>query len=257
MRSINPYSHFGFLHPALMNFFEKESIESRVRRSVGAIMDSLFDSEEYFDQNRMRAIYPAQSLFYWLSSGERVDAEWLTSEGGEIYDDYGVKIDVAAFKQLSAAQHMAAYGLWLLGEDISSCGPSAEEDWDDNRINPQGWKELEVIDHRGECLLIAYQALAYSQRLNTGEKLNDEESKNISAFNFSEIGKNGAKKRHASMNKLRDWAVVKYRAGTWPSANQAAHELKDSVIQHGRTIGANLEPQNAQRTIANWFRRSA
>lgn len=72
----------------------------------------------------------------------------------------------------------------------------------------------------------------------------------------STIGKSGAQKRHAPMNELQKWAVEKYKAGEWKSANEAAHKLKDSVITHGRTINAHLSEENAQRTIAEWFRKS-
>jgi hypothetical protein len=73
----------------------------------------------------------------------------------------------------------------------------------------------------------------------------------------SEIGKSGASKRHGPMAALRSWAIDRYREGKWASANQAAFDLMESVIAHGRTINANLSPANAQRTIAEWFRKSA
>lgn len=72
----------------------------------------------------------------------------------------------------------------------------------------------------------------------------------------SRSGKAGAAKRHAPMAQLRAWAIEKYREGKWPSANQAAHDLRDCVIEHGRTIGANLSKANAQRTIADWINKS-
>lgn len=73
---------------------------------------------------------------------------------------------------------------------------------------------------------------------------------------FSNLGRDGAQKRHAPMAELRAWTIEQYRAGTWPSANKAAHDLKGSVIAHGRTIGATLTEENAQRTIAEWIRKS-
>ncbi len=81
----------------------------------------------------------------------------------------------------------------------------------------------------------------------TGRKLPSE---------FAALGRRGAQKRHAPMATLREWAVEKYKAGEWKSANQAAHALKESVIEHGRGIGAHLSEENAQRTIAEWFRMS-
>lgn len=74
--------------------------------------------------------------------------------------------------------------------------------------------------------------------------------------NFSELGKAGAAARHARLSDLRTWALEQYRAGQWPSANKAAHSLKDEVIKRGRTIGVSLSDENAQRTIAEWFRKS-
>lgn len=79
----------------------------------------------------------------------------------------------------------------------------------------------------------------------------------LATFNPVDLGRKGAAKRHAQMAKLRSWAIQQYKAGEWKSANQAAHSLKASVIEHGRTIGACLTEENAQRTIAEWFRKSA
>ena len=74
---------------------------------------------------------------------------------------------------------------------------------------------------------------------------------------FSKLGRGGAQKRHAPMAELREWAVKKYRAQTWNSANEAAHALAVEVVAYGRTIGAELKPSNAQRTIYDWFLKSA
>ncbi len=72
----------------------------------------------------------------------------------------------------------------------------------------------------------------------------------------SAIGKAGAVKRHSANAALREWAIGQYQAATWKSANQAAHALKEDIIEHGRKIGAHLSEENAQRTIAEWFRKS-
>lgn len=70
-------------------------------------------------------------------------------------------------------------------------------------------------------------------------------------------GKAGGQKRHAKMTELKGWAIQKYKAGTWKSANQAASELMTDVLVHSHEIGANLTKSNAQRTIAEWIRKSA
>jgi len=69
-------------------------------------------------------------------------------------------------------------------------------------------------------------------------------------------GKKGLQARHENIRKLKAWSIEKYQAGKWNSANEAACSLVDDIIEHGRTIGAYLKKSNAQRTIAEWFRRS-
>lgn len=69
------------------------------------------------------------------------------------------------------------------------------------------------------------------------------------------MGKKGAAKRHAPMRELEQYAGELYREREWKSANQAAHQLKEKIMAHGRSISAPLSEQNAQRTIADWFRK--
>lgn len=81
--------------------------------------------------------------------------------------------------------------------------------------------------------------------------------KRLPVQDFSKLGKKGATKRHGPMKNLEAWAVKKYREKEWPSANKAAHDLKDQVMEYGRTIDAHLTEENAQRTIADWFRKAS
>lgn len=70
---------------------------------------------------------------------------------------------------------------------------------------------------------------------------------------FSVIGSRGAVVRHAPMRELKKWAIAQYASGVYQNAYAASHEIRDSVIEHGRTINANLSPYNAQRTIYLWL----
>lgn len=71
----------------------------------------------------------------------------------------------------------------------------------------------------------------------------------------SRNGKAGAAKKLGPIRELERWAKQKYSEKKWPSANKAAYEMKDEVLVHGRSIGAVLTEQNAQRTIAAWLRK--
>jgi hypothetical protein len=258
MRQINPYSHIPFLHAGLMRLLPKDSFSLRMRRAIGDEIDAMLEPDEEFgERGNFSSSFPVQSLFLWITSNkEGLVLDWLSNEDGNYFDDNGELIPPTVAPSLPGVEQLAAYGLWFLDVEMASCGPYSEEDYDDNRINPDGWKESEVLDHKAECLLNAYQALVYAERLIHGTKLSAEETERAAQFDFSAIGKDGAEKRHAPMKALRAWAIAKYRAGKWPSANQAAHDLKASVIAHGNTINAKLTEQNAQRTIANWFSKS-
>jgi hypothetical protein len=77
----------------------------------------------------------------------------------------------------------------------------------------------------------------------------------------SEHGKLGAKKHHEPMKKLKAWVIEKYRAGKkdskeWDSKRQASIALVCEAMNYGKTINANLSPQNAQDTIYRWIRNA-
>lgn len=111
---------------------------------------------------------------------------------------------------------------------------------------------LNVIGLANQCIATA-RVIADPGLLNI-KLLSD--FADIRRAEISRNGKKGTEKRHAPMRELRAWAVDQYRAKKWPSANNAAHELRDLIIEHGRTINAILKKENAQRTIAEWFRKS-
>lgn len=115
-------------------------------------------------------------------------------------------------------------------------------------------KREDLNDPAGSCLGLlceAYYASGILEQSINGSAI----TKSLDKM-FSRLGTKGADTRHAPMRELRDWALSKYQAGSWPSANKAAHDLKNQVMAHGRTIGAILTEQNAQRTIAEWIRNT-
>lgn len=264
MLFINRYSHIPFLTSELRQLLPDGSFAARLRRAIGnnlhySLVDCAEEHGEKSDESEYSSLFPVDALFLWATSDGGLDPEWLASEDGSYLDDDGEVIPPSVKPSYSAVEQLAAYGLWLLDEQMGSLGPIPENDADIGPLpehNCQGWKRDEVIEHRAACMLLAYQALSYSQRILSGTQLTAEETTRAEQCNFSAMGKAGAQKRHAPMAALRSWAIERYQVGDWQSANQAAHALKDSVIEHGRTISAHLSEENAQRTIAEWFRKS-
>ena len=261
---INWYSHIPFLTAELKQLLPNGSFASRLWRSLGnalhyELVERAEDHGEYSDEYSIQV--PVDALFLWVTDekkGGGLDPEWLASDDGSYLDDDGEVIPPTLKPSYSAVEQLAALGLWFIDEKRHDIGPIPENDADVGPIcehNRYGWKRDDVIEHKAACALFAYQALAYSQRISRGANLTTEEIARADKINFSAMGRSGAKKRHAPMVALRSWAIERYRDGQWQSANQAAHTLRELVITHGRTINAHLSEENAQRTIAEWFRK--
>jgi hypothetical protein len=200
---------------------------------------------------------PIDALYIWATKGT-----WLITDDEGFIDDTTNLVELAFWCStentkeinplLSAIEQLAIYGLWLLKVHLGA------------RTTEKDWTYSKVSNHRSECLLFAYQALVFALKIKLGTPPNVEEIEKSQKEFFSKAGKAGADKRHAPMKELRDWTIEQYKAGSWiaknESANKAAHDLKEKVLAHGKIINpelAILSEQNAQRTIAEWIRKSA
>ncbi|CAG9183504.1 hypothetical protein CURE108131_07595 [Cupriavidus respiraculi] len=245
------FEHHRFVRIALEELIKKNSFASYLWKSIGAELHYVLREWPDDDEAGFSKVYPVEALYLWLYKSGGLDPMWLADEVGRFEDDTGHPLPDGIGPTYSPAQQLVAYGLWLLNVHGEVKGPIVDEGY-----NEQGWSREDVLEHRYETLLLAYQALVYAQKLAAGMPLTGEEVARAKLVNFSKLGEEGARKRHEPMTQLKRWAVELYKAGTWPSANRAAHDLKERVIEHGRTIGAVLSDQNAQRTIAEWFRKS-
>lgn len=249
---MNEFFHQPLLELELKKLLAEGSFSSISWRTIGSELHyRLVDWPDETETEYSR-MFPVDALFLWVSKDGGLDAEWLATEDGHYLDDDGFVIPPTVKPSYSAVEQLAAYGLWLISEYVmGSYGAIPKQG-----ANENGFNRDEVIEHRAACMLLAYQAIVYCQRVLHRTKLSGAEKEQADKLNFSALGKAGAARRHAPMTTLRAWAIEEYHAGEWKSANQAAHALKDSVIKHGRTINAHLSEENAQRTIAEWFRKS-
>ncbi len=259
MLFINEYSHIPFLNRELKKLLPDGSFASRLWQAIGNELHYRLVDWPDESETEYSSLFPVDALFIWVNQDGGLDPKWLASEDGSYLDYDGEVIPPSVKPSYSEVEQLAAYGLWLLDEQMLSLGPIPENDADIGPLpkrNFYGWRRDEVIEHRAECMLLAYQSLSYCQRILSGTRLTADEEARGKTFNFSAMGKAGAEKRHEPMAKLRQRAIELYQAGKWQSANKAAHALKEEIIKHGRTINAHLTDENAQRTIAGWFRKS-
>ena len=236
-----------------MKFFPSDTIAIRLRKKIGIELGAMF-ADDNFEEDSYSHLFPIRTVFEWLMSGSGISPADLTHPNGVLYDDNGEMITEYMSSQFSSAEHIAAFGLWFMESEAMVLGGPP---FDFNGANNQGWFELDVLNHKAECLLCAYQALCYANRVSEKINLTPEEREGIAKFDFSALGAAGAAKRHSPTKALREYALSLYEPSQWKSANQAAHELMERIMVHGRSINATLAPSNAQRTIAEWFRKKS
>lgn len=248
----NPYDHTPFLKKELNQLLTEGSFASRVWKGIGYELHEWLSRDTPDGDETFSSLFSSQALFLWINRYGALDIESFVNADGYYEDDYGREIPVSVERSLTGTEQMAAYGLWLVTSFLHCLGeiPDVETEFNEN-----GFRRHEVLEHKAECMLLAYQALFYAHRLLDSPDLNEDEQALASSIDFSSLGKKGAEKRHAPMRELERYAVELYRQKQWKSANQAAYQLKDLIIAHGRSIGAVLSEENAQRTIAGWFRK--
>ena len=251
MLAFNLPPHVSFVHSNLMNYLRKDSFAERMKISIGWEIDWQLHADN-FDSDYPRSQSSVSLLFDWIISSGGLPPRLLEDENGQIFDDRNRLIDTDLIGPISGIEQMAAYGLWFLDVEFKKMTPRIIEHVNSSRVT-----ELSIADHKAECMLNAYQALYYAERLSNQIKLTSEENENIKKFDFSALGRSGAAVRHEPMRDLREYALSLYKLREWKSANLAAYELKDEILIHGRKINANLKPSNAQRTIAEWFRKKS
>jgi hypothetical protein len=271
MLFIDESSHRTFLKQELQQLLPEGSFASLVWCSLGReLHERLIEwiwPDEVTDQ-----INPVEALFLWGNNGG-LDPEWFANEDGKYIDDAGNEIPPSIKPALSVVEQLAAYGLWLLEEEYHSLGAIEDEsnsahvflteeelrslaaipEEEEEKSNEQEWTRSEIIEHRRACVVLAYQALAYSHRTTLTAKEKEKATQFLSAW-----GKAGGKKRHEKMAKLKAWVIEKYRAGKsnskeWDSKRQASIALVNKVMDYCETIGLKPSSPDMQDRIYRWI----
>lgn len=253
-----PFEHKVSAAAELIGFIKADRFATHLIKQIGQelhhrLVEWPVESEVEYSRD-----HPVSALFVWLDrDGIGLDPEWLKREDGTYADDQGKPIPSTVKPQYTPAEQMAAYGLWLVYEHAYQWGKSQyfePAEWD-KHLEQYGVTAAEAAEHVYACLLFGYQAALYAYRLERGQSPTELESEPFARVNFAMLGAKGGRAKAEKMKKLEKWAISRYTSLSWKSANHAAHSLADEITAYGRTINAELSPSNAQRTIAEWFRR--
>lgn len=243
-------AHREFVESELRKMIPEGSFTSYIVESLGTELRSTLETIEEGQPDACWEVSPAEGLFSLLDDGWSLEIDWFQWTDGVFRDDNEEAIPSTVNRHITASEQMAAYGLSVLTDDQLSY-------FDPSEI-PEEMKAsiAELSDWRTGVVLEAYQALVFAQKLKQGHFLETGKQSRVKLVDFSALGAAGAKKRHAPQAELKKWALEKYRAKKWQSANEAAHALTAEVVAHSVTIGAFLKASNAQRTIYSWFLNS-
>lgn len=244
-------AHRQFVWSELGKMIPEGSFASYIVESLAAELRSTLETIEEGQPDAYWEVSPAEGLFTLLDDGWSLEVEWFQWTDGKFRDDDEEEIPPAVSRHFTASEQMAVYGLSVLREGLDGLPEISEKLIEEKKVSKE-----ELSEWSTEALLEAYQALVFAQKLQQENCQEAGKKSRVRLVDFSELGKIGANKRHAPMNELRKWATERYAEGRWPSANEAAHALRDVVLEHSRLIGANLSEKNAQRTIAEWINRN-
>jgi hypothetical protein len=200
MHIVNEYSHLPFLTEELKEHIKEGTFAGYMWRNFGDWIhlryvespDLEFDERgSYCERFSVRAMYSDMEY-----TGP-FDCGWLAMDDGSFITDDGTPLPEGVVPKMSVVEQVAAYSLWLITEELPAIGelPGEGEEFNEN-----GFPHAHVIEHRAECMLLAYQGLALIHKLLAENKKNDPE---IEKAVRSALATKRAQKRHEETNRLK------------------------------------------------------
>lgn len=244
------HSHQFFLKQELSRFLKEGSFASRLQKRLGETLHywlvELEPSEyiEYLGAD-------VEGLYSCAITTGGLDPKWLLNDDDRYVDDRGNQLPPSVDVSCSAVEQLAAYGLWLITEEQETLGsiPHEKDGEPPPEYNDQGWRRCDVIEHRAACMLWAYQALSYCQRIESGAGPTVYEIKRAETLNLSEMGRRAVASR--TDQKLKPGWIE--HCETVKKNNIAVSTLDDLLSVSGYNPGVlNVTP----RTLKAWAKEA-
>ena len=227
--------HACFVQYELLQIIKNDPFASRFQRRIGNEIQGSSHIVEEGD------FYPyqdeAEFLFLWIEKNGGLDPNWLKADNGDLLDDNGELYIGSTPERIDGLSQLAALGLNCVVQEFDSIG---SETFDSDGFNPHGFSRSEFAFHRSECVLMAYKCLVYTQRLQIGTALTDDESANLKTFDLSKLRKDFATDRakNAAAAKLANdktqpekkriykcWVEWQATPGMYPSKAEFARQM--------------------------------
>ncbi|MEN9659430.1 MAG: hypothetical protein RL571_2895 [Pseudomonadota bacterium] len=211
MNTLGQNAYSSFLIEQLQQLISKDSFTWQVQRQLAAELDGLFS--DYQTDITYTITQPSQSLYNSIISGWLLDTEWLANENNEYFSDEHLPIEPTLSTSWTGVELLAAYGLYLVIEDVSALGA---ESFNEEGLNEQGWSKDEIIEWQTGRYFEAGTALALALKLKAGITPTQAE---LEQATRSKIALQAAEKRHNAPNGSRAkkeeilliWSTGKYQ----------------------------------------------
>lgn len=197
----------------LSEILPEGSFAQQVQYQVARELDALLTDIRELEGDMEIPLHFRATYLHSLVLGDwTFDVDWLKDDEGMIHGDAGGPVPLNLYVPVSPAQHLAAYGSYLLSEVFWQRGTLPIEG---EEFNENGFSDREVTINCGEAVLAAYQCLIYAMRLAQGVKPSDEE---LTRAVLSKLARERAEARHGGASGSRAkrlkiqaiWASGKY-----------------------------------------------
>ncbi|OUL92942.1 hypothetical protein [Paraburkholderia hospita] len=222
------FSHKKFVANELNRLLPAHSFAEHMWKEIAeelhiSLMECPFDEgETAFPRH-----HPVKALFILMSrdAGFYLDLKRLSDGGVDVPDECGVPLPDGLLPALTAAEQMAIYGFWLVTVHADCKGPMVG-----TGTNKYGWSREQLIGHQCDCVMLGYQALAYAQRLSSGQSARPDEIEKAKNLYFSDIGKKGSDALHGRRRDERRRVLEMWKSGNYLNKMDCARAAKKEGV---------------------------
>lgn len=247
--------HWPFLYGELAKFVKRDPLATRFRRRIARETIGAINIDLAMGKSDHRFTDVAEFLFYWIENDGGLESDWLQADDGEWLDDNGDTYADAIPEKIEGCSQLAALGLHLIEDEINSHDSAP---FVMLGMNDHGFKEIEIVHHKAECLMLAYKCLVYAQRLQLGTALSEAETENSKSINFTELRKKFATERakNAAAAKLandKSQTEKTFVYGCWQEW-QSGKTIYKGKAAFARDMLEKCENLTNQNVIEGWCR---
>lgn len=157
----------------LLRVLALDPLTAKAHRNIGIALAIRLIGHDFDPDTAATRFSPVESLYLWLIDGWRLDTGWLADESGVAIFDDDSPGPLANTFSITPSTHLAALGLWLVGEYLSQFGKL--DQLSEEQFNESGFSNVELKAHHLTCIALAFQAVCYADKIMSGQPASADE----------------------------------------------------------------------------------